>query len=99
MKRAGLAILWFFILSITTTLIGEEIAVRLLPKADSTLSEASSRNLSIARIARGEFVAEYGPFILVGSIIVSVIGTIGGALPGTKPRIRTVSQKPNSPNV
>jgi hypothetical protein len=94
MKRTIFGILWFLAFVLLTIEIGGKVArhrvlnMQITPEREKALSEAAARGIDIGNIAEGEFVAEYWPFIIFGSLVAAIGGTTAGALPGTKRGIR-----------
>jgi hypothetical protein len=106
MKRVGFGILWFMALWIGTGALGGGIAGALAqartppPATDArSLSEGFSRGYDVGRVAGREFARRYGSLIFVGALVVSILGTATGVLPGTRRKGPPATGNPNSFNV
>jgi hypothetical protein len=101
MKRVGFGILWFVVLWIGTGVIGGGIAGGLASGRSSiatdakSFSDAFSRGSDVGRIAGREFGRKYGSLILGGALIISIVGTATGLLPGTKRKIPAAQPNQN----
>jgi hypothetical protein len=90
MKRICFGVLWFLVLWIGVSAIGGGIAGAMATRSSPTVADAKtasegfSRGYDVGQIAGRDFGSRYGSLILVGALIVSIVGTATGILPGTK---------------
>jgi predicted phage tail protein len=101
MKRIAFGIVWFFVFWLGAGMVGGGIAGVLAQahtsqpvSAAPTFSEGYSRGYDVGKVAGREFGRRYGALILGGALVVSIVGTATGFLPGT--RRKATPAKPES---
>ena len=82
MKRVLVAVIWFVVLSLSGLGTAAMAGVIGSAKARHTVHVARS---SVGKIdAASESARKYGTMILLGALVLSVVGTATGSLPGAR---------------
>lgn len=88
-----MGVVWFFVLWFGTLVVGGAISgvvysakAPIPEKIPATMAGAFEHGQQMGRQAGFEFGARYGGIILLGALLVSIVGTATGKLPGTKPK-------------
>ena len=88
MRKVLMGVVWFLILWFGTLTIGGAIAgsfrAAKIDLEGKTVSDIKKETNSAGLQAGTEFGVRYGGLVFLGSILIAIIGTATGVLPGTK---------------
>jgi hypothetical protein len=86
MKRIVFGIIWFVVISLVGLVGGGAVAGAIVGSkvAASSFSEGYAKGEQVGHAAGAEFGQKYGGLVLLGALVVSIVGTGTGILPGTK---------------
>jgi hypothetical protein len=80
MRRLFFCLLWFVLLAIVTLMVsGMVVAVSGCPE-----TEDFSVGYDCGKMVSERFMGKYGLPIAIGALLLSIVGTLAGVLPGTK---------------
>jgi hypothetical protein len=89
-KKVAFGIIWFVVLWIGASAICGGIVGGLASQSPpavqgaKTFSEGAAQGYQAGHAAGEEFGRRYGSLILIGALVVAVVGSATGILPGTK---------------
>lgn len=87
MKRIFFGILWFFAFGFGGITIGSGIAGGVAGSTiQATTPEARRQAADVGAFAGYQFGRNYAGFMFLGALVISIVGTATGVLPGTKSR-------------
>lgn len=86
MKRILFGIIWFVVLTLVGFIGGGAIAGAIAGSQISatSFSEGAAKGGQVGRVAGAKFGQKYGGLVILGVLVVSIVGTATGVLPGTK---------------
>ncbi|MET0332910.1 MAG: hypothetical protein ABW190_01460 [Rhizobacter sp.] len=86
MKRIFFGIVWFLVLGFGGLVLGGAVVGAMAgSQVNATnMSDGYTKGQQAGEVAGAEFGRKYAGVILIGALVISVVGTATGVLPGTK---------------
>jgi membrane protease YdiL (CAAX protease family) len=95
MKRLLMGLVWFVLLAIIPLIVGTTIAGAIAGSGSSTFEEGARAG----ELAGSAFAQRYGLLLVLTGLLVAVVGSIAGVLPGTKKRATADTAVPEGDDV